>query len=36
MITFQVASAEDDEAVRIFIEFERLESAIKGEWILLW
>lgn len=23
--------ADDDEAVRIFVEFERMESAIKGE-----
>lgn len=24
-------NAEDEEAVRIFVEFERMESAIKGE-----
>lgn len=29
--------ADDDEAVRIFVEFERMESAIKGEdFIILW
>lgn len=28
---FQIAEVPDDEAVRIFLEFERVESAIKGE-----
>lgn len=31
-ISFQIPGAPDDEAVRIFLEFERVESAIKGEW----
>lgn len=29
-IFFQIPGAPDDEAVRIFLEFERVESAIKG------
>jgi hypothetical protein len=28
---FQIPGAPDDEAVRIFLEFERVESAIKGK-----
>lgn len=28
---FQIPGAPDDEAVRIFLEFERVESAIKGQ-----
>lgn len=28
----QIAEVSDDEAVRIFLEFERVESAIKGQW----
>lgn len=28
----QIAEVFDDEAVRIFLEFERVESAIKGQW----
>lgn len=28
---FQIAEVPDDEAVRIFLEFERVESAIKGQ-----
>lgn len=28
---FQISGVSDDEAVRIFLEFERVESAIKGE-----
>lgn len=28
---FQIAEVPDEEAVRIFLEFERVESAIKGE-----
>lgn len=27
----QIAEVPDDEAVRIFLEFERVESAIKGQ-----
>lgn len=29
-VLFQIPGAPDDEAVRIFLEFERVESAIKG------
>lgn len=29
-VFFQIPGAPDDEAVRIFLEFERVESAIKG------
>ena len=28
----QIPVVTDDEAVRIFLEFERVESAIKGQW----
>lgn len=30
-LCFQIAEVPDDEAVRIFLEFERVESAIKGQ-----
>lgn len=30
VVLFQIPGAPDDEAVRIFLEFERVESAIKG------
>lgn len=30
-LLFQISGVSDDEAVRIFLEFERVESAIKGE-----
>ncbi|TWW64454.1 Splicing factor 45 45 kDa-splicing factor RNA-binding motif protein 17 [Takifugu flavidus] len=30
-VIFEIAEVPDDEAVRIFLEFERVESAIKGE-----
>jgi len=30
MMSVQIRDVPDDEAVRIFLEFERLESAIKG------
>lgn len=29
----QIADVPDDEAVRIFLEFERVESAIKGQYL---
>ena len=29
-VIFEIPGAPDDEAVRIFLEFERVESAIKG------
>lgn len=29
----QIAEVPDDEAVRIFLEFERVESAIKGQYV---
>lgn len=29
----QIADVPDDEAVRIFLEFERVESAIKGQYV---
>lgn len=31
----QIADVPDDEAVRIFLEFERVESAIKGQHFLV-
>lgn len=31
-LCFQISGVSDEEAVRIFLEFERVESAIKGEW----
>ncbi len=31
-LCFQIAGVSEEEAVRIFLEFERVESAIKGEW----
>lgn len=31
-LCFQIAEVSDDEAVRIFLEFERVESAIKGQY----
>lgn len=31
----QIADVLDDEAVRIFLEFERVESAIKGQCLLV-
>lgn len=31
LLCFQIAEVPDDEAVRIFLEFERVESAIKGQ-----
>lgn len=31
----QIADVLDDEAVRIFLEFERVESAIKGQCFLV-
>lgn len=31
MFSIQIPGAVDDEAVRIFLEFERVESAIKGK-----
>lgn len=30
-LSLQIADVPDDEAVRIFLEFERVESAIKGQ-----
>lgn len=30
-LCFQIAEVPDEEAVRIFLEFERVESAIKGQ-----
>ena len=30
-VIFEIPGAPDDEAVRIFLEFERVESAIKGK-----
>lgn len=32
----QIAEVLDDEAVRIFLEFERVESAIKGQCLVSW
>lgn len=34
-VIFEIAEVPDDEAVRIFLEFERVESAIKGQYSLL-
>lgn len=31
----QIAEVLDDEAVRIFLEFERVESAIKGQYLVV-
>lgn len=31
LLSCQIAEVPDDEAVRIFLEFERVESAIKGD-----
>ncbi|KAF7644734.1 hypothetical protein LDENG_00216640 [Lucifuga dentata] len=33
-VIFEIADVLDDEAVRIFLEFERVESAIKGQYVL--
>lgn len=35
VVLFQIPGAPDDEAVRIFLEFERVESAIKGRYYLV-
>lgn len=32
-LSSQIAEVLDDEAVRIFLEFERVESAIKGQYV---
>ncbi|MEQ2194932.1 Splicing factor 45, partial [Xenoophorus captivus] len=32
-VIFEIAVVPDDEAVRIFLEFERVESAIKGQYL---
>lgn len=37
MLWFQIPNTPEEEAVRIFVEFKRIESAIKGMWmIFLW
>ena len=36
VVIFEIPNAEPEKAVRIFTEFKRVESAIKGKNILLW
>jgi splicing factor 45 len=35
VVIFEVPNAEEEEAVRIFVEFKRMEAAIKGKELIL-